>query len=116
MTDARVAAQQLNWKFREFGASTDEELTTSFEAMSQQKVAALHLTADAFFTTRLARIVALAAKYVIPASYFMREFVIAGGLMSYGPDVRESSRVAGTYVGRILKGRTARRSSGAAIH
>jgi len=103
-TEARTAAQQLNWEFRVFEASTDEQLATSFEAMAQQGIGGLHVAGDAFFTSRRGQIVALAAKYAIPASYSLREFVIAGGLMSYGPDLRESNRVAGTYVGRILKG------------
>ena len=57
---------------------------------------------DAFFVARRARIVAL--RYAIPASYYFREFALEGGLMSYGPDLRETNRIAGRYVGRILKG------------
>ncbi len=87
--EARNAAQQLNWEFRVFEASTDQQLTTSFEEMAQRGIGALHVTADVFFYGRRTRIVALADKYAIPTSYFLREFVTAGGLMSYGSDLRE---------------------------
>jgi putative ABC transport system substrate-binding protein len=103
-TEAPAAAHELRWETQIFNASTDEELTTAFETMAKRRVGAVHVTADAFFTNRRAQIVALAARYAIPASYSLRDFVIAGGLISYGSDVRESSRVAGNYVGRILKG------------
>jgi putative tryptophan/tyrosine transport system substrate-binding protein len=72
--------------------------------MAKRNVGAVHVYPDTFFSTRRAQIVALAAQYAIPASYYFREFVIAGGLMSYGADLRETNRVAGNYVGRILKG------------
>jgi putative tryptophan/tyrosine transport system substrate-binding protein len=98
------AARVLGWNSEVFGASTDDELKLAFENMAKRKVGALSVAPDPFFTNRRAEIVALAARYAIPASYYFRDFVIAGGLMSYGPDFREPSRVAGNYVGRILKG------------
>jgi putative ABC transport system substrate-binding protein len=101
---ALAAARELGWGSQIFHASTDEELSTAFEAMAKQKVGAVNVVPDTFFTVRSAQIVALAARYAIPASYYFRGFVIAGGLMSYGADFREPSRVAGIYVGRILKG------------
>jgi putative tryptophan/tyrosine transport system substrate-binding protein len=57
-----------------------------------------------FLTNRRAQIVALAARYAVPAIYAWREFAEAGGLMSYGPDLADSSRLAGVYTGKILKG------------
>jgi len=72
--------------------------------MAKRKLGALNVLPDTFFTNRRAEIVALAAQYAIPASYYFREFVVAGGLMSYGADLSEPVRVAGNYVGRILKG------------
>jgi putative ABC transport system substrate-binding protein len=75
--------------------------------MARQKIGALNVVPDTFFTSRRAQIVALAAQNAIPASYYFREFAIDGGLMSYGADLREPSRVAGNYAGRILKGEKA---------
>ena len=60
--------------------------------------------ADTFFVGQRDQLVALAARYRIPTSYFRREFVQAGGLMSYAADVVEAERQASAYVGRILKG------------
>jgi putative tryptophan/tyrosine transport system substrate-binding protein len=79
-------------------------LDAAFKAIAKQKVGAMNVMPDTFFTSRRAQIVALATPYRIPASYYFRNFVIVGGLMSYGADFREPSRVAGNYVGRILKG------------
>jgi putative ABC transport system substrate-binding protein len=101
---AHAAARELGWASHDFEASTDDDLKTAFEAMAKRKVGALNVIPDPFFTGRRAQIVALAAQYAIPASYWFREFVIAGGLMSYGADIRETNRVAGNYVGRILRG------------
>jgi len=103
-TGAQAAARELRWESQVFEASTDDDLKTAFETMAKRKVGAVDVVPDTFFTSRRAQIVALAAQYAIPASYYFRDFVIAGGLMSYGADFREPSRVAGNYVGRILKG------------
>jgi putative tryptophan/tyrosine transport system substrate-binding protein len=102
--ETEAAARELHWEYQIFEASTDEDLKTAFEAMAKRKVGAMNVDGDFFFTSRRAQIVALAAQYAIPASYYFREFVIAGGLMSYGTDLREQGRVAGNYVGRIPKG------------
>jgi putative tryptophan/tyrosine transport system substrate-binding protein len=80
--EALAAATALGWKLHILSAST----------------------ADAFFTSRREQLVELAARYVIPAAYTLREFVVAGGLMSYGADLRDTNRQGGIYVGRILKG------------
>ena len=104
LSQAQVAARELGWEFHVFEVSTDDDLKVVFEAMAKQKVGAVNVVPDTFFANRRAQIVALAAQYAIPASYWFREFVIAGGLMSYGADIRETNRVAGNYVGRVLKG------------
>jgi putative ABC transport system substrate-binding protein len=103
---AQAAARELRWEFEIFGASTEEELDAAFKAMAKQTVGAVNVVPDTFFTNRRAQIVALATGYGIPSSYYFRDFVIVGGLVSYGADFREPSRLAGNYVGRILKGET----------
>jgi putative ABC transport system substrate-binding protein len=100
----REAARVLRWEFHVEYASTEADLETAFLNLAQRRIGALVVIADSFFTSHRAQIVALAARYAIPASYYFREFVVEGGLMSYGVDLRETNSIAGTYVGRILKG------------
>jgi putative ABC transport system substrate-binding protein len=85
-------------------ASNLTEIETAFATMVERRTEALLIGGDPFFTRRPDQIIALAARYRIPASYPSRASVDAGGLMSYGDDRAESHRQAGTYVGRILKG------------
>jgi putative ABC transport system substrate-binding protein len=103
-TDAQAAALELNWDVLVLSASTDDDLEKAFSTFAQQRIDATYVITDPFFFIRRAWIVALATRYAIPAIYGFREFVIAGGLMSYGADLRETNRLAGSYVGRILKG------------
>ena len=85
-------------------ASSDGELESAFEALGQRRVGGLVITADVFFNARLERMVALPARHAIPAIHHLREFVVAGGLMSYGTDVLDAYYRNGIYVARILKG------------
>jgi ABC-type uncharacterized transport system substrate-binding protein len=85
-------------------ASTERDLDTAFASMVQLGVGALFVNIDFFFAQRRMQIIALAARYAIPTLYVQRDFVDAGGLMSYGTDVSESFRQAGIYCSRILKG------------
>ena len=86
------------------GAASSREIDTAFESLSRQQADALLVTADPFFNSHREQVVALSARYAIPTIYQWREFVIAGGLMSYGPSLTDSYRQAGTYAGRILMG------------
>jgi putative ABC transport system substrate-binding protein len=85
-------------------ASTDSELDAAFATLGNQRAVAMLVTADPFFDTRRDRIVALAARHVIPTLYPWREFPLAGGLMSYGTSLSEAYRQIGIYAARILKG------------
>jgi putative ABC transport system substrate-binding protein len=70
----------------------------------QKPDVALFVGPDAFFTSRRAQIVTLAARHALPAIYYAREFAEIGGLMSYGPNLADVYQLTGIYVGRILKG------------
>jgi ABC-type uncharacterized transport system substrate-binding protein len=85
-------------------ASTESEIDTAFATLVQQHAGALIVGGDTFFATRLDQLVALAARYTVPAIYERRESVAAGGLISYGPTNTGNWHLVGTYVGKVLKG------------
>jgi len=80
---------------------------TALATLAKEHSVPLVVSQDTIFTNKRVRIVALAARHAIPAIYAYREFVAAGGLMSYGPDLLDAYRLVGTYAGRILKGEKA---------
>jgi putative ABC transport system substrate-binding protein len=86
-------------------ASNEQEIDTIFAALSDQRVDALLVTADALFVSRRDQLVALSARNAIPTLYDLRDFVVAGGLMSYGPSLAEAYRQLGIYAGKILSGK-----------
>jgi putative tryptophan/tyrosine transport system substrate-binding protein len=102
--DMEAAAHSLGLQLTVLDASTEGEIEAVFADLPQQKVDALLINTDPFLFGQREQIVQLAARYKIPTLYFLREFVDAGGLMSYGPRVTNGYRQAGIYVGRILKG------------
>jgi putative ABC transport system substrate-binding protein len=104
LRDLQQAAAAIGLQIHVLRASTDSELYAAFETVTQQRIAALAVTADPFFDTRRDKLVALAARHAVPTIYQFREFVAAGGLMSYGVDSLDNYRQAGVYTGRILKG------------
>jgi putative ABC transport system substrate-binding protein len=104
LTDVHTAAGAINLQLRVLKANVDGDLDAAFEAIAQEHVGALAVGAAPFFDTRRDKIVSLAARYGVPTMYHFREFVTAGGLISYGVDPVEVYRQAGTYTGRLLKG------------
>ena len=86
-------------------AANDREIDAAFESLIQARTGALLVGNDAFMNSRIEQIVALAARHAIPVmSTVGREFVVAGGLISYGSSLTETYRQIGLYAGRILKG------------
>jgi putative tryptophan/tyrosine transport system substrate-binding protein len=97
---ARIVGVQL----KTFQATARDDLEATFATLVQQGPDGLIVAADPFFNNRRQEIVALAARHSIPAAYEWREFVEAGGLMSYGASLKEAYRQIGLYAGRILRG------------
>jgi putative tryptophan/tyrosine transport system substrate-binding protein len=85
-------------------ASSEQEINTIFAALSQQQTKALLISADALFVSRRDQLVALSARHAIPTIYDLRDFVVAGGLMSYGTSLADAYRQLGIYAGKILSG------------
>jgi putative tryptophan/tyrosine transport system substrate-binding protein len=102
--EMQAAAQAVGQSLLVVEAGTEEQFDKVFAMMAERNVAAILYGANLFFQVIGERLVALAARYRIPALYEWREFVTAGGLMSYSTDRNEFGRVAGSYAGRILKG------------
>jgi putative tryptophan/tyrosine transport system substrate-binding protein len=99
-----TAASALGIEVRVLNASTEHDLDEAFAFVAKAGVGGLVVPAEPFFDSQRDRIVALAARHAVAAIYGFREYVVAGGLMSYGASLPDSYRRGGTYVGRILKG------------
>jgi putative ABC transport system substrate-binding protein len=104
IANLKAAARSLRRELVVFDVDTERDIDSAFAAMTQQRVAALVVSADAILNTRRDQIVKLAAHHAIPTMYSNREYVPAGGLMSYGVQLYDLSRQADVYAGRILKG------------
>jgi putative ABC transport system substrate-binding protein len=85
-------------------AGTEAEIVVAFQSLASQQAVGMTLCQDPFFGDQRELIVSLASQQKLPVVYWRREFVTAGGLMSYGPDFAEGYRQAGIYLGRILRG------------
>lgn len=85
-------------------AGTDDKINAAFAALTRQRVGALVVDGDAFILSRRDQVLAHAQRGSIPTIYAFREYVVAGGLMSYAPSLSDADRQAGIYAGRILKG------------
>jgi putative ABC transport system substrate-binding protein len=102
--DVQAAALTLGRKIQIFNVSNDRDLETFLATLTQLRPGALFVSPDAFLQGRRHQLIASATRQGVPAMYYEREFVAAGGLMSYGPIEKDSYRLAGIYAARILKG------------
>jgi putative ABC transport system substrate-binding protein len=85
-------------------ANTDHEFESAYATVVERRAGGIIIAADPFFNARREELVALSARYAIPAIYEWREFAEIGGLMSYGSSITDTFRQVGIYAGRILKG------------
>jgi putative ABC transport system substrate-binding protein len=101
---AQEAARAKGVQISFLKAGTEREIDAAFTSLSQLKAGALVVGADSFFAAQRDQLVALASSHAIPVIYPFREWVTAGGLVSYGPSLTDVYRQAGSYAGKILKG------------
>jgi putative ABC transport system substrate-binding protein len=85
-------------------ASTSHEIDAAFATLVRERFDGLFVAQDPFFNSRRLQLSLLAMRHAIPAAYSGREYAEAGGLVSYGSDIKDAYRQVGVYVGRILKG------------
>jgi len=102
--EVEAAARSIGLQIQTLNASTVREINAAFATFVRERPDAVFVGLDPFFNSRRIQLVQLAARYAIPASYPARDFAEAGGLMSYGADIADAWRQAGSYAGRILKG------------
>jgi putative ABC transport system substrate-binding protein len=100
----QAAARDLGRQVFVLNASDESDIDAVFASLAQQQVGALLVDADTLFVSRRDQLVALAARHSMPAIYDLRDFVVAGGLMSYGTSLADAYHQVGVYTARILKG------------
>jgi putative ABC transport system substrate-binding protein len=104
LSEVKTAASTMGQEIEVLYVSSDREIETAFTMLVQRGAVALLTGSGGFLLSQRERIAALAAQHRIPTMYVLREFVTAGGLMSYAPSITDAYRQAGIYAGRILKG------------
>jgi len=104
LNNVENAARSVGLQLHVLYAGTESEIDAAFAALAGVKAGALLVGPDPFFLSNRHKIVALAARYAVPAAYELREFVDDGGLMSYGTSITEANYQTGLYIARILKG------------
>jgi putative ABC transport system substrate-binding protein len=102
--DLQATARLLGVQLHLLHAGSDADIDAVFATLTGLRAGGLVIGTDAFFISRNEKLAALALRYRIPTIYQWREFIAAGGLMSYGGSFADSYRLAGVYTGRILKG------------
>ena len=103
---AERVAHTLGWQVKVLKVGGERDFEAAFQPLARERADALLVTTDPVFESQRDRIVALAASYATPANYALREYALAGGLMTYGSSITDVYRQAGVYAGRILSGET----------
>lgn len=98
------AADSVGLKLRVLQVRTRDDIDAAFNRVASEGIGALFVASDPLFLVNLGHIVGLASSRAIPTVYFLREFVLAGGLMSYGASLKDAAKLCGDYAARILKG------------
>jgi len=104
LREVQLAADALGTKVIVVNASNESEFELAFDSLINQGAKAIFVSGDALFNNRSDQLIALANRHALPAIYPFREAALAGGLMSYGPSIKDAHRQSGIYTGRILKG------------
>jgi len=102
--ELQAAARALGLELHVLNASTERDFDGAFAKLIELRAGGLVIAGDPFFTSRIEQLAALTVRHAVPANYHNRDFAMAGGLLSYGTDYRETYRLAGNYTGRVLKG------------
>jgi putative ABC transport system substrate-binding protein len=102
--DLQAAARSLGRQIEIVKAGSEQDFETAFATIARLRSGALLVAADPFFNSRRQQLVAQAARHALPAIYEVRDYALAGGLMSYGINIGDMYRPAGAYAGRVLKG------------
>jgi len=103
LKEVDAAARAMGLQIQIHNDNTSAEIDAAFETMSRERPDAVYVTTTAFLNGRRLQLAQLAAFHRLPAIYGLREYVEAGGLMSYGPNIVDGYRQVGIYTGRILK-------------
>ena len=101
---AQAAARSLGLQIHVLQASRERDLNNAFSTLAQRRAGGLVITPDTFFSSRSEQLAALALRHAMPTVSPYRDFVTAGGLMSYGGSITDQYRTVGVFTGRILKG------------
>ena len=104
LADIERAAASLGRQIQFLNASTAAEIDQAFTDLTNRRAGALFISAEPFFLGQMDQLAALAMRHRIPATFVLRDFPAAGGLMSYGTSINDAYRQAGVYTGLILKG------------
>jgi putative tryptophan/tyrosine transport system substrate-binding protein len=102
--EVEVAARTVGMQLQILNPSTNREIDAAFSVLVRERTDALFVGPDAFYNSRRVQLANTAARHVIPTAFAVREYVDAGGLMSYGTSLADMYREVGAYCGRILKG------------